>query len=212
MLDDALVEVAEGEEADLLAVLGDGVVDKVDDLLGAHPAVGVEDEAVDALLRDGDADGPLLVAVADFKRMIGVDETNTALGALRRAGRTEVRDGVEYVTFPMWEPVAVSEPTTHGLIERYRQVPSCLRNETAEHYALRAPRTGLRLDEAAQATAERLKEALVHLPDEEFKALLEAREQARDQQIEADAQAGKLDGLAQDALRSYREGNVAKLP
>ncbi len=60
---------------------------------------------VDALLRDGDADGPLLVAVADFKRMIGVDETNNALGALRRAGRTEVRDGVEYVTFPMWQPV-----------------------------------------------------------------------------------------------------------
>ncbi len=60
---------------------------------------------VDALLRDGDADGPLLVAVADFKRMIGVDETNNALGVLRRAGRTEVRDGVEYVTFPMWQPV-----------------------------------------------------------------------------------------------------------
>jgi hypothetical protein len=61
---------------------------------------------VDAIVRDGDADGPLLVAVADFKRMIGVDETNMALGALRRAGRTEARDGVEYVTFPMWEPVA----------------------------------------------------------------------------------------------------------
>ena len=60
---------------------------------------------VDALLRDGDADGPLLVAVADFKRMIGVDETNMALGGLRRAGRTEVRDGVEYVTFTMWELV-----------------------------------------------------------------------------------------------------------
>jgi hypothetical protein len=61
---------------------------------------------VDAIVRDGDADGPLLVAVADFKRMIGVDETNMALGGLRRAGRTEVRDGVEYITFPMWEPVA----------------------------------------------------------------------------------------------------------
>ncbi len=60
---------------------------------------------VDAVLREGDADGPLLVAVADFKRMIGFDETNTALGPLRRAGRTEMRDGVEYVTFPMWEPV-----------------------------------------------------------------------------------------------------------
>jgi hypothetical protein len=60
---------------------------------------------VDAVLRDGDADGPLLVAVADFKRMIGFDATNTALYELRRANRTEVRDGVEYVTFRMWEPV-----------------------------------------------------------------------------------------------------------
>ena len=57
---------------------------------------------VDALLREGDADGPLLVAVADFKRMIGFDATNAALRELRTAGRTEVHDGVEYVTFPLW--------------------------------------------------------------------------------------------------------------
>ena len=65
----------------------------------AHPLL-----EVDALLRDGDADGPLLVAVADFKRMIGFDATTACLGELRRAQRTEVHDGVEYVTFPMWEP------------------------------------------------------------------------------------------------------------
>jgi hypothetical protein len=64
----------------------------------AHPVL-----EVDALLREGDADGPLLVAVADFKRMVGFDATNAALGELRRAERTEVIDGVEYVTFPMWE-------------------------------------------------------------------------------------------------------------
>jgi hypothetical protein len=58
---------------------------------------------MDALLREGDADGPLLVPVADFKRMIGVDATNACLPELRRAGRTESRDGVEYVVFPMWE-------------------------------------------------------------------------------------------------------------
>jgi hypothetical protein len=58
---------------------------------------------VDALLRDGDADGPLLVAVADFKRMIGVEATQRAVARLREQGRTETRDGVEYVTFPMWE-------------------------------------------------------------------------------------------------------------
>jgi hypothetical protein len=67
----------------------------------AHPVL-----EVDAVLRDGDADGPLLVAVADFKRMIGFDATNAALGELRAAGRTDVRDGVEYITFRMWEPVA----------------------------------------------------------------------------------------------------------
>jgi hypothetical protein len=59
---------------------------------------------VDAVLREGDADGPLLVAVADFKRMIGFEATNACLGELRRARRTEIHDGVEYVTFPMWEP------------------------------------------------------------------------------------------------------------
>ncbi len=59
--------------------------------------------AVDALLRDGDADGPLLVTVADFKRMIGLDRTLSALPDLRNRGRTELRDGVEYVNFPVWE-------------------------------------------------------------------------------------------------------------
>lgn len=65
----------------------------------AHPVL-----EVDALLREGDADGPLLVAVADFKRMIGVEATNAALGEFRRHNRTETLDGVEYVTFPMWQP------------------------------------------------------------------------------------------------------------
>jgi hypothetical protein len=60
---------------------------------------------VDAVLRDGDADGPLLVAVADFKRMLGFDAANACVAPLRRAGRTEVRDGVEYVSFAMWELV-----------------------------------------------------------------------------------------------------------
>jgi hypothetical protein len=58
---------------------------------------------VDALLRDGDADGPLLVAVADFKRMIGVEPAERLVAKMREAHRTEARDGVEYVTFPMWE-------------------------------------------------------------------------------------------------------------
>jgi hypothetical protein len=61
---------------------------------------------VDALLREGDADGPLLVAVADFKRMLGFDAANACVGQFRRAGRTESRDGVEYVSFAMWEMIA----------------------------------------------------------------------------------------------------------
>ena len=66
----------------------------------AHPVLEVE-----AVLRPGDTDGPLLVAVADFKNMIGFDAVNACLPELRRAGRTETHDGVEYIAFRMWEPV-----------------------------------------------------------------------------------------------------------
>ena len=64
----------------------------------AHPVL-----EVDALLREGDADGPLLVGVSEFKRMLGLDATAAILPGLRAAGRTESHDGVEYVTFPMWQ-------------------------------------------------------------------------------------------------------------
>lgn len=61
---------------------------------------------VDALLREGDADGPLLVAVADYKRMVGFATADAHLPALREAGRTTRVDGVEYLTFPLWRPAA----------------------------------------------------------------------------------------------------------
>lgn len=67
----------------------------------AHPVL-----EVDAVLREGDADGPLLVAVADFKRILGFEAAKATMFELRRAGRTETHDGVEYVTFTMWEMVA----------------------------------------------------------------------------------------------------------
>ena len=70
----------------------------VDERDPLHPVL-----EVDALLRDGDADGPLLVAVADIKRMVGVATADQIVVKMRDAGRTEARDGVEYVTFPMWE-------------------------------------------------------------------------------------------------------------
>ena len=61
---------------------------------------------VDAILRDGDADGPLLVSVADYKRMIGFPAALAHLPSFRDAGRTTVIDGVEYLTFPLWRSVA----------------------------------------------------------------------------------------------------------
>jgi hypothetical protein len=60
---------------------------------------------VDALLRDGDADGPLLVSVADYKRMVGFDAARAHLTALREAGRIVTVDRVDYLTFPLWRPV-----------------------------------------------------------------------------------------------------------
>ncbi len=59
---------------------------------------------VDAILRDGDADGPLLVTVADYKRMIGFEAARSHLPALRAAGRLTTLDRVEYLTFPLWQP------------------------------------------------------------------------------------------------------------
>jgi hypothetical protein len=70
----------------------------VDDRDPAHPVL-----EVDALLREGDADGPLLLAVADYKRMAGFDVADANLPKFRSARRTESRDGVEYLVFPVWE-------------------------------------------------------------------------------------------------------------
>jgi len=68
---------------------------------GSEPARPVLE--VDAVLREGDADGPLLVAIADIKRMLGV-EAGAALARRWRAdGRTELRDSVEYLMFPLWQ-------------------------------------------------------------------------------------------------------------
>jgi len=60
---------------------------------------------VEALLREGDADGPLLVSVADYKRMIGFDAARRHLPALREGGRITTVDRVDYISFPLWQPV-----------------------------------------------------------------------------------------------------------
>jgi hypothetical protein len=72
----------------------------IDDRDPAHPRL-----EVDAILRDGDADGPLLLPVADYKRMAGFETADAKLPAFRSAGRTEKRDGVEYLVFPVWERI-----------------------------------------------------------------------------------------------------------
>jgi hypothetical protein len=45
----------------------------------------------------------------------------------------------------------------------------------------------------------------------EFEELVEAREQPWERQIEGDAEAGKLDQLAEEALRDYLEGKCIQL-
>jgi hypothetical protein len=72
----------------------------IDDRDPAHPRL-----EVDAVLRDGDAEGPLLLPVAEYKRMVGFDMAEARLPAFRAAGRTEFRDRVEYLVFPVWERV-----------------------------------------------------------------------------------------------------------
>jgi hypothetical protein len=64
----------------------------------------------------------------------------------------------------------------------------------------------------AAITLEQLKDVVVHLSAKAFEELVEAREKAWDRQIEADAEAGKFDQLAEEALRDYREGKCIRLP
>jgi hypothetical protein len=64
----------------------------------------------------------------------------------------------------------------------------------------------------ATMTLEQLKDVVVRLSDKEFEELVKAREQAWDRQIEADAEAGQFDQLAEEALRDYRDGKCIRLP
>lgn len=87
---------------------------------------------VDAVLRDGDADGPLLLHVADYKRMVGFEVAESCLPELRARDRTVVHDGVEYLVFRLWspaddEPPAPAPPETpgrRGISSRGRRPPS----------------------------------------------------------------------------------------
>jgi hypothetical protein len=62
---------------------------------------------VDALTREGDLDvGPLLVSVAEYMVMVSDDVARSCLPELDRRGRLVHRDGVPYLAFPTWTPVA----------------------------------------------------------------------------------------------------------
>jgi hypothetical protein len=60
-----------------------------------------------------------------------------------------------------------------------------------------------------------IEKAIEQLPPQDFKTLLAWLDKVRadlwDKQIEADAKAGKLDKLAQQALKDFSEGRFTKL-
>ena len=61
---------------------------------------------VDAILREGDADqGPLLVTLADYARMVGDDVAHGCLAELRRRRRIVSHLDVPHLSFPTWTRV-----------------------------------------------------------------------------------------------------------
>ncbi len=63
---------------------------------------------VDALLRPGDADaeaGPLLLPVADYIAMLGVEVAAPCLDELEAKGRIVERLDVKHLAFPTWTAV-----------------------------------------------------------------------------------------------------------
>lgn len=61
---------------------------------------------VEAVTRPGDLDqGPLLVTVADYLRMAGVETGRRCLQELQDKGRLVEHMGVQHLSFPTWTPV-----------------------------------------------------------------------------------------------------------
>jgi hypothetical protein len=61
---------------------------------------------VEALTRAGDLDqGPLLVTVADYLRMVGFDTGPRCLAELKDKGRVVQHQGVEHLAFPTWTTI-----------------------------------------------------------------------------------------------------------
>jgi hypothetical protein len=70
---------------------------------------------VEAVLREGDASGPLLLTVADYVLMAGGPEVaRPCLDALAARGRVVSHLGVAHLSFPTWTPVDISVPGGTG--------------------------------------------------------------------------------------------------
>lgn len=68
---------------------------------------------VEAVLRDGDAAGPLLLTLADYALMAGGPEViRPCLPLLAEKGRIVTHLDVAHLTFPTWTPVDISAPAT----------------------------------------------------------------------------------------------------
>ena len=66
---------------------------------------------VDAVLRPGDADGPILLSVPDYVAMVGSpDRAAPCLRQLAERGRIADHLGVPHVVFPFWTPLDVDVP------------------------------------------------------------------------------------------------------
>ncbi len=69
-----------------------------------HPARPTLD--VDALLRPGDDDGPLLVPAPAFMALVGGPElADPFLRQLNEAGRLTQHQGITHISFPLWNVV-----------------------------------------------------------------------------------------------------------
>ena len=58
---------------------------------------------VDAILRDGDADGPLLMPLPEVAVLIGIDNAHRLFPKYRDGGRVVDHMGVAHLSFPFWE-------------------------------------------------------------------------------------------------------------
>ena len=66
---------------------------------------------VDAVLREGDADGPIMLSVPDYVALVGdADRAGPCLRQL--AGQDRIADhlGVPHIVFPFWTPIDVQVP------------------------------------------------------------------------------------------------------